>query len=149
MKLAKEWNSSSPENISKGCEPQAAVYMVGGAECEVQEVKLSVSNTDVQNRVLGLYNRPEEPGKERDFMRLAKAWNGTDCPQEVREPRLLNSDVYYIERYATVEVHKELTGEGDLEMEKNPRESESGGEEQGCEVPVSTRVFTIRPSTLP
>jgi len=116
MNLAMEWNDSSSQDKGSDLRPQNdAVYVTkDGSE--------TGGDADFQTRLQGLYDHPEEPDKERNFMLLAKAWNKSDDMHEVAKPRLLNSNVYRIERYATM-VEDEV-----------PRQSETSNLHDGVQI---------------
>jgi len=96
MKLVKEWNDSGSKD--KGIDlklKNEAVYTVGDQEgVETGVLSKNGGVADFQARLQGLYDQPEEPDKERNFMLLAKAWNASSPVREIIEQRLQNEAVY-------------------------------------------------------
>jgi len=106
MKLAKELNASASNDKERNFGLQSEiVYVVGQKEYVTKDGSETDSLANFQARLQGLYSQPQESDKERHFKLLAKAWNKSDNTLEVTKPRLLNSDVHSIERYATMVCH--------------------------------------------
>jgi len=71
-----------------------AVHVVGKEEYVTKVASETGGVADFQTRLQGLYDQPEKPDMERNFIILAKAWNASSPVHEIIEQRLQNEAVY-------------------------------------------------------
>jgi len=75
VRVAKEWNSFTPDDKILGADNRSAIYMMGAAEYFGTKDKPAKIDVVIQRKLQSWDIRPKEPGVVSNIVKLVKSWN--------------------------------------------------------------------------